>query len=296
MEHEITLNDIFGCFKRKWWKIAIFALVVTLLVGVFTYFFTPKKYSSSIEYYIINANENADYAQTALLSASIYLANDYIDIINGDEIMTAACEKLEEKGYKGFTPNKIRKLLSASTAEDSSIFAITVTDTDPKRAYEIASVLTEITPQMLTDITKIGERTASVPITTSLNAIAEKLEKDYAEESKLLYDLATELKENNHSATLTAKLDNKDAVRVIRNPVEPKTHRSPNLVRNCMIAFILGAVVSFAFFVIRSFFNTTIRTEDDIKKSFKYPLIGTIPSWNVNEKSSYTKNGYRKNK
>ena len=293
MENELTLNDIFGCFKRNWWKILIFAVLAAILMGVFTHFFIDKKYSASIEYYIINTNEAADYAQTALLSASVYLANDYIDIINGDEIMTEACKKLEEKGYFGFTPDILRKRLTSSTEEDSSIFKITVTDTDPKRAYEIANVLTEIAPPMLTEITKPGERTASVPLTTTLNAIAEKIEKDYSNDSKALTELASKLKEDNSTATLTAKLDNKEAVKVVRNPIEPKTHNSPNIVSNCILAFIIGAIVSFAIFALRSILNTIVRTEDDVKKSFKYPLIGTIPSWDLNEKNSYAKTDYR---
>ncbi len=296
MEHEITLNDIFGCFKRHWWQILIFALATAILMGVFTHFFIPKKYSSSIDFYIINTNETADYAQTSLISANIYLANDYIDIINGDEIMNAACKKLEEKGYLGFTPNIINKKLSSSTSQNSSIFTITVTDTDPKRAYEIANVLTEIVPDKLTEITKFDERTASIKTSEGLLEIANNIEIKYPELAEEMKKASAELKESNNTSTFTSPLDTKPAVAVIYNPVEPTTHNSPSIVSNCFIAAVIGAIVSFAFFVIRSLTNTLIRNEDDIKKSFKYPLIGTIPSWDFNEKSSYAKTSYRNNK
>ena len=296
MEHEITLNDIFGCFKRNWWKIFIFALAAAILMGVFTHFFIAKKYSSSIEFYIINTNETADYAQTSLISANIYLANDYIDIINGDEIMNAACKKLEEKGYFGFTPNILRKKLSSSTSNDSSIFKLTVTDTDPKRAYEISNVLTEIVPDMLTEITKFDKRTVTVKTYEELSMIADNIGTKYPELAEEMKKVSAELKESNDKTVFEQILDTKPAVAVIYNPVEPTTHNSPSIVRNCLIAAVIGAIVSFAFFVIRSLLNTLIRTEDDIKKSFKYPLIGTIPSWDLNEKNSYAKTNYRKNK
>ena len=67
------------------------------------------------------------------------------------------------------------------------------------------------------------------------------------------------------------------------------------MISNCILAFIIGAIISFAFFALRSILNTIIRTEDDVKKSFKYPLIGIIPSWDLNEKNLYAKTDYRKN-
>ena len=297
MEHELTLNDIFSCFKRNWWKILIFALLAAILMGVFTHFFIDKKYSSSVKFYIINTNENADYAQTALLSANTYLANDYIDIINGDEIMTAACSKLEEKGYFGFTPSILRKRLSSSTTEESSMFKITVTDTDPKRAYAIASVLTEIVPDMLTEITKFDQRTVTIKSYEELSMIANDIEAKYPELAAKMKEASAELKESDHKTVFEQTLDSKPAVAVVYNPVEPTSHNSPNIVNNCLIAALIGAIVSFAFFAMRSLLNTLIRSEEDVKKAFKYPLIGTIPSWDLNEKSPYaTKTNYRNSK
>ena len=296
MEHELTLKDIFACFKRNWWKILIFALLAAILIGVYTHFFVAKKYSSSVQFYIINTNEDMDFAQTNVISANTYLANDYIDIINGDDIMNAACSKLEEKGYFGFTPALIRKRLSASTSEESSIFKITVTDTNPKRAYAIASVLAEIAPDMLTDITKYDERKVTVKSYEELLMIADDVESKYPDLAADLRAKAEMLENSGHKSEFTKTYDSKPAVAVVYNPIEPTSHNSPNVVRNCFIAAVIGAVLSFAFFAMRSLINTLIRTEDDIKKAFKYPIIGTIPSWDLSEKNHYTNTNYGKKK
>ncbi len=301
MEHELSLNDILACLKKHWWKIVLFALLAAILMGGFTHFFIAKKYSSKIEFYIINTNESADFSQTSILSAATILANDYIDVIKGDDIMNAACKKLEEKGYSGFTPDLVRARISASTAEDSSIFMIKITDTDPQRAYDIACVLAEIAPPMITSITKLDELTGSAQVTSEiLKKVADNIKNDYPELAAQIKETFKDFNEEEYYSTnigLAVDVDPKPAVQVNLGPKLAKTHDSPNLISNCLIAAIIGAIVSFAFFVIRSLLNTVIRTEDDVTKSLsKYPLIGTVPFWDLNEKTTSNKTNYQINK
>lgn len=301
MEHELSFNDILACLKKHWWKMLLFALLCAILMGAFTHFFIAKKYSSRVEFYIINTNESADFSQTSILSAATILANDYIDIITGDDIMNAACEKLEEKGYSGFTPDAIRSRISASTAEDSSLFTIKITDTYPERAYDIACVIAEIAPPMITAITKLDELTGSAQVTSEiLKKVADNMERDYPELSKHIKETFKDFDNEEYYSTnigLSVDVDPKPAMQVNLGPKLAKTHDSPSLYSNCIMAALVGAIVSFAFFVIRSLLNTVIRTEDDVTKSLsKYPLIGTVPFWDLNEKSSANKTNYRTNK
>ena len=301
MEHELSLNDILVCLKKHWWKIVLFALLAAILMGCFTHFFIAKKYSSKVEFYIINTNESADFSQTSILSAATILANDYIDVIKGDDIMNAACKKLEEKGYSGFTPDIIRARISASTSEDSSLFTIRITDTDPERAYDIACVLAEIAPPMITAITKLDELTGSAQVTSEiLKKVADNIKNDYPELAEQIKEAFKDFNDKEYYSTnigLSVDVDPKPAVQVNLGPKLAKSHDSPNLISNCLIAAIIGAIVSFAFFVIRSLLNTVIRTEDDVTKSLsKYPLIGTVPFWDLNEKTTSNKTNYQINK
>ncbi len=296
MERELTFNDILVCFKKNFWKILVFALIAALLMGGFTHFLVNKKYSSEIKFYVINSNEKDDFSQAAILNASSYLVKDYIDIINGDDIINEACKRLEEMGYSNITPEMLRKKISSSVSQNSS-FTLKITDTDPERAYDIASIIAEISPTMLTEITKPTQRTASVPVTTSLNEIAKIIEKDYPQHAEAIKKASADLKEDQSSATITATLDNKPAVKVILEPNLAKEHDSPNLILNCLVAAFVGAFISFAYFVVRSLLNTRICTEEDVAKYLsKYPLIGTVPSWDINEKSGPKKTDYRLNR
>ena len=66
-------------------------------------------------------------------------------------------------------------------------------------------------------------------------------------------------------------------VEIVDYAVVPKTHSSPNLMRNAMIGFAAGIVLTAAFFLLRAFLDTTIYTSEEVAKVTQCPVIGTIP-------------------
>ena len=52
---------------------------------------------------------------------------------------------------------------------------------------------------------------------------------------------------------------------------------SPNVSMNTLIGAVLGAAVPFVLVLIYSILDTRIKTEDDVKGRFKYPILGQIP-------------------
>ena len=57
---------------------------------------------------------------------------------------------------------------------------------------------------------------------------------------------------------------------------------SNNRVRNTLIVFAIAAVLSYVFFLIVALLDTTVNTEDDLKKKFDLPILGVIPEWGGN--------------
>ncbi len=46
-----------------------------------------------------------------------------------------------------------------------------------------------------------------------------------------------------------------------------------------MVGFMLGAVVIYAIYFLRSYFDNTVYGEDDLKANFTIPIVGQIPNW-----------------
>lgn len=52
---------------------------------------------------------------------------------------------------------------------------------------------------------------------------------------------------------------------------------SPNVTKNAMIGAIIGAVVPYIIVLVYTILDTRIKTEEDIKNRFEYPILGQIP-------------------
>lgn len=66
-------------------------------------------------------------------------------------------------------------------------------------------------------------------------------------------------------------------VEIIDYAKVPSNPSSPNIKRNLLIGAAAGFIISFAFFFIKDLFDTSINDENDLKKEFDIPIIGTIP-------------------
>ena len=66
-------------------------------------------------------------------------------------------------------------------------------------------------------------------------------------------------------------------VEIVDYAKEPTKPSSPNTKKNILIGAAAGFILSFAFFFLKDMFDTSINDEDDLKKEFDIPIIGTIP-------------------
>ena len=177
MQNEISLSFFWKCFKKCWFLMIIFGIVVALIAGIFTNFL-PKKYSSSVDFYIINTNTSYDYTTSALLSASSYLINDYIELIRSDAILSYIAEDVNEgkPEEEHITPKQIRAMITSSST-DTSLFTIKVSSTDPHLALEIADAIERIAPGEVTSIAKPDRVTNENIYNALLTAINESVAK-----------------------------------------------------------------------------------------------------------------------
>ena len=52
---------------------------------------------------------------------------------------------------------------------------------------------------------------------------------------------------------------------------------SPNLTTNVMLGAVIGAAVPYVIALVYFLLDTRIKTEDDVKNRFAYPILGQIP-------------------
>lgn len=76
------------------------------------------------------------------------------------------------------------------------------------------------------------------------------------------------------------------SARVADAAVVPSSPSSPSYPKNAVIGFLLGFVLAVGVIALREIFDTTIRTEEDVKQSCKHPILAAVPDMTVPTKGS----------
>ena len=261
MTKDISFAFLFKILKKAWWKILIFALIVAIATAAFTNFFIPKKYSSSVQFFVINTSTSVEYTTSALLMAAEYLSSDYIEIINGDETVNAVLSDVKNnpdiaEDVKNMTAANLRSIMSSSVASATSTFRIIVTHTNKEVAYCIAESIMKHAPEII-------KTTAKPSYATNLYKGVGRDENGNPES----YEKLTE--------------DDLECVTVLRAPERSRIHISPSMTTNSIIAAVVAAAIAYAFCLIRQLLDTVVRNEDNIKELIDEPIIGDIPKWDI---------------
>ncbi len=289
---EINFPFLLYVLKKHWWKILSITLVAIIGVALFTHFCIPKKYSSSVKFYVLNINTDNDYASANNLAASEYLVSDYIEIINSNTLLSKISEQLTEEGYKNVSVKSISKMLKSSATQHNSIFTITVSHTDKKLAYRTAQLLEEFAPSVVTEIAKPTDTTGFV-ISTKTQAVINQMKKDGAFPPGT--DLPT-LEEIQHFLELSGEsMSRLECIAVLTPPVEAKTHDSPNMSFNILLTALSAAILSYLFFLLLSSVISTLVSENDVKSVTQMPLMATVPHWNIPNQTT-KETGRKRNK
>jgi capsular polysaccharide biosynthesis protein len=273
---EISLDFLFKVFKENWWKIMIFALVVMIIAASITHFLIPKKYSSKIEFYIVNVNTDSDYTSTSLLGAASYLVNDYVAIIKSDYMMDQVIERLKAEGFTEYngaplTNEMIRRMISHSSSSQTSAFTLKMTCTDRAFAHKVTSLIAEMAPEIVTKMAKPEDNT-NENLAQKILAVVKYLS---SKNDITVSEVEAALNITGMGATQL------NCIEVLTPPALAKSHDSPSLIMNTLLSGVIAAIVYYAIHFLLALTNMTVVTEDELKKLVKHPIIGTIPRWEI---------------
>ncbi|MBR2421180.1 MAG: hypothetical protein IKB09_02370, partial [Oscillospiraceae bacterium] len=67
------------------------------------------------------------------------------------------------------------------------------------------------------------------------------------------------------------------SAKVVDYAVAPAAPSSPSYVKNTLLGFLIGFVLSAGIIVLKEIFDTTIRSEEDIEQLCAYPILSQVP-------------------
>lgn len=154
-EIEIDLGKIFYKMRNKFIYILIITVVAGLGCGLITQFAIKPSYSATTKMYVYSNTDriSTDSSITSVeLDASQELINTYIYILKSDTVLEAVIEDLN----LNITTTSLRKAISASQAEKTVAFEVTVTTKNPSLSAKIANSIAKVAPAEIVRVVKAG--------------------------------------------------------------------------------------------------------------------------------------------
>jgi len=148
---EIDLERIFKAVYRRIWAIALIAVLCAALALTCTLYFVTPTYQASAMFYVNNSatiggiSTSLSYADIA---ASKSLAETYLVILNTRE----SIEKVIEYAELDYSYEQVRGMISSEGINDTEIFKVFVTSTEPEEAEIIAHAITQVLPSRISEI------------------------------------------------------------------------------------------------------------------------------------------------
>ena len=163
---EIDLVKLALVLLSKIWIIAIITILFAGLFFGYTKFFISPKYEAISTLYVFNTSEKVvGQVSSSDISTSKILVNTYIVILESDSVLGQVCDVISEyqgkSGYEflgneEYTPNRIRKMLSASSINNTESFEVVITATDPYEAKFINDAILYFLPEEIIRVVKAG--------------------------------------------------------------------------------------------------------------------------------------------
>lgn len=213
---EINLIEVFEYFKNKLVWIIASILVVLVLGNIFTLATRVPMYRSNTTILLVGSNEQVNQNDVSLNNN---LVATYSEIIKSRRVLSQVINNLD----LDYTVAELSSNISVGTKTGTQIITVTVSDSDSKRAKDIANEVSKV----------------------------------FAADIKELY-----------------KLDN---VAIIDSAVKAAAPYNLTYVKDNVIYFAIGLVLSCGVIFVMFYFDTTIKSADSIEEKLGLTVLGVVP-------------------
>ncbi|WP_368652908.1 YveK family protein [Ornithinibacillus sp. 4-3] len=139
-EETISLEDIFRTIRRRLGLIITVSILVLALTALITFVVITPKYEATTQILVNNEQEESNTSQLQQSNQfDLQLINTYSVILRSPVILN---DVIEDLGLD-IKASGLSSKLSIGNEQNSKVMVLTVTDTDPKQAVDIANSITE---------------------------------------------------------------------------------------------------------------------------------------------------------
>ncbi len=290
---EIDLREYLFVLKRWLWAIVLSA-VLAAGVAYFVSSQQPLVYRSSGKMFILPApsagsGATADYAAIA---ASERLAQTYAELLRTYPVMERVIQNLG----LDMTPSELASRIDVSPLQETSLIEVSVEDTDPQRAANIANEVMQVfilqnqalqasryaaskenLQQQLAEIQAEMERTRA-----KLDALANATTQESVAERQRLEALLAQYRSSyatllrSYEDVRLAEARTTDNLYVVEAAVPNPSPVAPRTKLNMVLAAALGAMAAVFLAFLMEALDDSVKTGEQATKATKVPVIGAV--------------------
>ena len=152
MEETIDLREYFHIIKKRAWIIALITVLAMITSGIISFFVLSPVYEANTTL-IVNTEQSKETNNMITgdqLNVTQKLTLTYGEIIKSRAVLDSVIKKLD----LNMEYNELEKAINVSPVKDTQIMAVTVQDTNPKRARDIANAIPNVFTKEVKRITK----------------------------------------------------------------------------------------------------------------------------------------------
>ncbi len=149
-EQGLDLLGLLLYLKKKVVLIGIVAAVFAVIGLLGTAIFIAPEYTASTRIYVLN-RQNEDKVVTSDYQIANYMISDYTVLITGRNVTKEVISKLD----LDLNTKELSEMIQVTAPEETRILQISVTDTDPQRAADIANSVREVASKQIKEIMEV---------------------------------------------------------------------------------------------------------------------------------------------
>ena len=148
---EVDLLEIISVLFGRFWIIFGSGLLAAVIGFVISMFILTPTYESTTKIYILNKSESTTVTYSDVQMGT-QLTKDYAELINSRYVLEEVIKilSLSEMEYRDLLDK-----VSVHTPTDTRIVSITVTDTNPQQAMDIANCIREVAGEHIQNVMDI---------------------------------------------------------------------------------------------------------------------------------------------
>lgn len=236
---ELDLKELISMFLEKKLLIILVIIIFAIMGAIYTLKFIVPEYEASISLVLVQLGTETTTDSTSSISTTDITINSKL-VENYREIAKSrvVADTVKQNLNLDIPTSEIQENISVNSISDTELIRVTVTNKDPKLAFDIA-----------TEFAKV-----------------------FADKVEGLYNIRN--------------------VHILDEAQIPQEPCNIHLSKNVLIFAFVGAILVFGYVLLVNMLDTTVKSDVDIEKALKLPVLASIALTddNYKKKTKYTKN------